>query len=372
MNTKTKAPKKAKPVEQENEFYRNPAQAKVGLIEMDTNKAEKRELYYIYHDGKGVPHKIADLTNPIVCKQRGVIKIEALRRGAFKQADITFCTSYDKISRVIFGVPLGIDPITNKIIYKRFRLPEFKVLNLSNQDEAEEWAILKRHEIITGVNGRQLYKVIDEEEQAKEETTRILLVKEAVSIAEKMKLKEWVPAVRFLFPGNERPENMSPTVLENRIYSVARDNPSELINYWRNEHREYIDLLEGAKAVGLVHHDYQNGWLFDRKMPMGSTWDDALRFLIKDHQFVKSLSDKVKSMDVSLQMILGENKKKSMLEDSDSEEGKALNDLRFKARMLGITGTELMTDKQLKARIAAEEKIVLGDDESVEFVEEME
>lgn len=338
------------------------------LIELDETRAEKHEMYTIYRDGNGVAHKIANFENPIICRTKGIIRIEAVKKGSSKQANFVYRTAFDSIARVIYGVPLGVDPNTKKIIWKSFTLNEFKILNLSNQNEAEEWAILKNHEIMKGA--RKAYRIIDEEEQAREETTKILLTEQAVGIAKDMKLKDWIPAVRFLLAGEEKPENMSPTVLQNRVMRLAQDTPGELIKYWKNENRKYIDLLEGAKAVGLVHHDYKNGWLFDKKMPMGTTWDDALRFLIKDGHFAKALSDKVKELDVSLQAVLGEKVKKSSFDHQAEESGRILNDLRFKARALGIAGIEAMSVEQLKARVVIEEKRVLEDEEQVEFVDE--
>lgn len=324
-------------------------------INLGQAPTKKEDLYYEITDGLGMKHKVYNMQNPLVCKRKGTIEIEALKRGKFKQPNVSFCTTFDKTNRIIYGIPIGIDGQTKKIIWKRFYIPDFKTYNLANSDEAEEWAIVRHHEVLNGA--RASYRIYDTEKIAQEEITQIGLIERAVGIAKDMKIKQWIPAARFF---GKDPQGMSPLMLQSEIMKVAKDSPDELINYWENDNREAIDLFNAAFAVGLVSHDFSKGWLYKLTLPLGSTKDTAIRYVIKDHAFCKSLNDEVKSLDGSGDQLtdeFNENKKTS----NDIEVPQELQELRIKAKLLGIKGYERMNFNTIKKRVEAAEKVVMNE-----------
>ncbi|MCC7514551.1 MAG: hypothetical protein IT212_07645 [Bacteroidia bacterium] len=327
--------------------------AEVGVIP----DVAKEEMYYEMKDGKGMTHKIANMNNPLVCRRKGVIEIEAIRRGKDKQANISICTTFDARNRIIFGIPTGIDNETNKIIYKRFYLPEFKTYNLSNADEAEEWAIIKHHEVLNGP--RPTYKIYDTEAIAQAEINEISLIEEAVSIAKGMKLKDWVPCARFF--GHD-PAGMTPTMLQSEIMKLAKNTPSELIDYWGQESRPVVDIFNAAKAVGLIHHDHVKGWLFKKTLPLGSTQEQAMRYVIKDTVFAKSLQTEVDSLDITTESIASGKSNRRKTSFDEMEESKDVFDLKIKAKLLGIKEFDKLTDDQLRKRVKAAEAVVLDEE----------
>ncbi len=327
--------------------------AEIGVVPETT----REELYYEMKDGKGMTHKIANMNNPLVCRTRGTIEIEAIRRGKDKQANISICTTFDARNRIIYGIPTGIDNETNKIIYKRFYLPEFKTYHLNNQDEAEEWAIIKHHEVLTGP--RPTYRIYDTEAIAQAEIAEITLIEEAVGIAKNMKLKDWVPAARFF--GHD-PSGMSPTMLQSEIMKVAKNTPSEMIDYWNQANRQIIDIFNAGKSVGIIHHDPVKGWLYKKTLPMGSTQEQAIQYVIKDAVFAKTLQAEVGSLDIATESIASgkSNRKKTTFDDV--EESKDLFDLKIKAKLLSIKDFDNMTEKQLRERVKTAEAVVLDEE----------
>lgn len=324
---------------------------KQGLVPNQT----KDELWYEIVDGLGMKHKVANLQNPLICRRKGVIEIEATKRGKFKQPNVSICTTFDKQERIIYGIPIGIDGTTKKIIWKRYYIPDFKTYNLANSDEAEEWAIIKRHEVLNGA--RKSYRIYDTEKIAQEEINMITLIEKAVGIAKDMKLKQWVPCARFF---GKQPEGMSPMMLQAEIMKIARDTPSEMIDYWENSNREIVDLFNSAMTFGLIGHDYLKGWLYKQTLPLGSTKETAMRYVIKDPQFCKSLSDEIKSLENNNHSETDQDLDK--IKKTDDEVPKELLELRFKAKLLEIKNYEKMNLATLKKRVAEAELIVFDEE----------
>ncbi len=318
---------------------------------------DTKDLYYLVTEN-GMQKKFANMDHPLVCQRKGVVRIESIRRGKNKQPNISYCRTYDAANRITYGIPTGTDP-QGKIILKRFYLPEFRVFNLINIDEAEEWAILRHHEVIkTGQ-----YVIYDEEKIAQKEINEISLIKQAVGIAEDMKLKDWVPCARFF---GKQPEGMSSIKLQSEIMNIAKDSPSELINYWEQENREVIDIFNSAESVGIIHHDFVKGWMYKKTLPLGSTKEAAIRFVQKDQAFCRSLLDETKQLDVTTQAIVnGEagEKKSSTFDLKENQDNKELVDLRIKAQLLNIPGYSNMSEEQLKARVEQAEDIAMNDNE---------
>lgn len=317
----------------------------------------KEKLYYELMEN-GMPKKFANMNNPLVCRRKGVIKIESTRRKPNVDANVSFSRTYDPVTRTTYGIPLGVDE-KGKIILKRFYLKEFKEFNLINQDEAEEWAILRHHEMIK--NG--FYKIYDEEEVAQKEINKISLITKAVAIAQDMKLKDWIPAARFF---GHVPEGMSAIILQSTILNIAKDTPGELIDYWEQDNREVIDVFNSAKAVGIIAHHNAKGWLYEKGYPLGSTEEAAIRSLSKDPALCRSIAEKSKGLDIALKSIVeGKSKKKTSFDllNEEDEEGKEINDLQMKAQLLNIAGYDLMDIDQLRTRVADAEALVMRDEE---------
>lgn len=318
---------------------------------------QKQELYYEMPEN-GMMKKFANFNNPLVCKRKGIIRIESVRRGAHKQANVSYCRTFDKVNRITYGIPTGVDD-KGKIILKRFYLPEFKEFNLSNQDEAEEWAILRHHEVMT--TGQ--YVIYDEEKIAQEEIATVSLMRQAISIAEDMKLKDWIPAARFF---GKVPEGMSAIKLQSEIMNIATNTPAELINYWEQENREVVDVFNAAQAVGVISHDFAKGWLYEKTLPLGATKEAAIRYISKDSAFCKALMDKIKNLDIASKSIIsgkGNSKKSTFDAMNDADDSKEITDLKIKAQLLGIAGYDVMDIEQLKTRVENAEKLALIDDE---------
>ena len=311
----------------------------------------KEDLYYeiIEH---GMAKKFANFNNRLICARKGSVRIEHVKRGQHKQPNISYCRTFDPKTRITYGIPVGVND-KGKIILKRFYLPEFRVFNLANENDAEEWAILKHHEVIK--NGQ--YKIYDEEKIAEDEIAQITLIDQSISIAKDMKLKDWIPAARFF---GHTPEGMSPSKLQATIFNIAKNTPKELINYWEDENREIIAIFSAAEAGGLIHHDYLKGWLYKKTLPLGSTKEAAIRYVQKDALFCKSLQEEAKRSDITEKMILGDKSvsPKSTFDIEDETLSKESLNLRIKASNLNIQGYELMDEAQLKTRVALEEAML--------------
>ena len=324
----------------------------------------KDKLWYSYEDGRGVKYKIANMGNPLVCRRKGRITIEAIRKDRSNNLDLSICTTYDAKNRITYGIPTD-QTDKGKIIWKRFKINVMMDFDLSIPSEAEAWAIIRHHEILTG--DRPSFRVYDREAIAQAEIAEISLIEEAVRIAKDMKMKDWIPAARFF---GHSPEGMSPAIIQSTIMQVAKNTPNELIDYWKMEDRAITDLFNAAKAVGLIAHDFQKGWLYKKTLPMGSTQEQALRFVAKDPAFAAAMKGEVKSLDVSEEAIRSGKTAGKASTFANEEEDDELDILKQKAQLLGIKGFDKLGTEALRTRVSTAEALVLEEEsEEGELIE---
>lgn len=320
-------------------------------------KTGSESMYNEMKDGNGFVHRIANFDNPLICKRKGTIRIEAIKKSKLKQADVSFANVFDPKFRVWFGVPMGINENTGKFTWKRFYPGEFREYNLANENDAIEWAIISRHPIMKGA--RPLYKVYDVEADAKAEIEIIGLIDTAVGIAKNMKFKEWVDAARYF---GKSVEGMSSLMLQSEIYKIARNTPKELVDYWENDNKELIDLFNAAKSTGLIAFDHNTGWMYERTLPLGPTEQSAIKYIKNDAVLSKAIQQKCKDRDKAVKAIMSKDNADGDGDDFD-EESKDLIELRMKAQLLQIENYEAMEFDELRERVSeatASEKVTGG------------
>jgi hypothetical protein len=312
----------------------------------------KEPMFYEILDGNNFNHRIANMNNPLICKRKGIIQVEAIRRGANKQANISFCNVYDPKLKIWYGVPIGIEAGTKKLLWKRFQLPEWREYNLANEEDALEWAILSRCEFMQGSllkQGRVLFKKYDVENEAEKEVAQATLTEKAIGIVRNMKLKDWISVARYL---GKAPEGLSEVKLQSEIYKVAKNNPAEIVDYWSNQNRELLDLFNAGKAVGILSFDLVNGWMHSKTLPIGRTEELVLSYLKKEPIFTKSLENAIKDKDKAVDMVKG----LSPSEDNDlntfeKQEDADIVELKMKAQHLGIKSFDVMSPEDLKKAV---------------------
>lgn len=305
----------------------------------------KEPMFYEQKNGRGFTYRIANMNNPIVCRRKGIVRIEAIHKGKFKQADVRVSNYFDPKLRVWFGVPTGIDDNGN-IIWKRFHLGEFKEYNLANDDEAVEFAVVSRHTIMTG--SRKLYRVYDVEADAKAEIAIIGLIDEAVSIAKGMKIQEWIDTARFF---GKSAAGMSPVMLQSEVYKIARNTPNELIDYWNDSNRDIINVFNAAKSVGIISFDYATGWMYEKTMPLGSTEQAAMKYIKQDPVLAKGIQQKCKERDKAAKAVMSRSQDESGVQVFENQESTDVIELQMKAKLLGVENFEVMEMDELKQRV---------------------
>ena len=312
-------------------------------------------MFTIVKDGNQFAYKIANPQHPLVCRRRGIIQVEAIVRNAKKQPNVTFRNYKDASLGVWYGIPMGINDTTKKIIWQSFTLGDFREYDLTKEDDAIEWMVLSKQPFLKGsVNekGRLLYKIYDTEELAKEEVKKAGLVQRAISIAYNMKPAEKISVVRQF---GKNPEGMSTVMLDAAIMKLAQDTPFELLNYWEDHNRVIVDLFNAAKAIGIISYEHDKAaWMYKRTLNLGIMETGAIAFLAKDASLATGIKMEVEMKDRAIQSV------QQRTDDYNFEESEGADDdlveLRMKAKALGISGWDVKKEAELTSEIEEKEE----------------
>lgn len=345
MTTKTSA--KARKGASASEAPTQNAGAPLNLARMT-----KEQMFTEIEDGNGFKIKVANMNNPLICPRKGVVQFESIKKTAYKQTEFSFTTAYDPIARVTYGIPIGLNPVTKRIIWQRFYVSDFREYDLKNERDAVECAIFSRLACVQGSmfqKGRLSFRKYDVDAIADEAVRKITMSEEAIGIVKNMKLKDWIPLARFL---GKVPENLSESRLRQEVFETARNNPDEILNYWHNTSRQLIDLFHAGKAVGVIHFDVIQGWMYKRTMPIGKTEALAIDYISKDATFASGLLSEVKSKDRATRTIQG----KDVNADNDlnsfaNQDNQEFTTLQMKAQMYRISGYQEMDIEELREQV---------------------
>src|SRR3970040_454974 len=109
-----------------------------GLVEVEV------EQFIAMVDGNQYKYLVANPNHPSNCPQKGIIRIEAIRRSNIKQPRYSFSKIFDEGTGVTYGVPTGIDKATGNLNFKRIIVGEVSEYNCSNPTDRALWCAISR------------------------------------------------------------------------------------------------------------------------------------------------------------------------------------------------------------------------------------
>jgi len=316
-------------------------------------------LYYLHKDSSGYEHRVANMDNPIICERKGIVEIECIRKSNLIQPNFSICTVRDRDLNIIFGVPNGIDPRSKDIRWQRFRLGDFKRYDLRNNEDAVEWAIVRRAPFLQGSpyqKGKVFYKVHDKEAEARTVISDSKLRRRAQDVAEEMVAIEEMTDMYRNF--GENPIGFSATMLRAEIIKIANRSPKEFLAVWDNANREVISIFNRCLSVGLVsYHAASASFMWKNSLPMGMTKEAAIKFLLDNKPTLNQAKMESESLDHVSKKIKSESS--SMANANRMEVDEDYIQLLGVAKIIGLKNYSDLSKEELQKAVDKETKLLM-------------
>lgn len=311
-------------------------------------------LYESYKDGNGFETKVANLNNPYVVPQAGIIEVQCIKKSNHTEARYSISNAFDSDLGLWFGVPTGVDERTKKIAWQRFVIGDFRRYDLSKVSDRREWAVFSRSAVLEGSpyqRGKILYRKFDKEAEARETIERSTIRRRAMEIVDQMvKIEDLMDMYRNF---GRNPEGFSLTQLQAEIIKIAERTPKDFVNMYENANRGAVTIFNRAKATGLITFDInKGGFLWKDSLPIGLTDQGAIKYLLDNPTILNQANIESKSKDPVANHqrlnLTAEQKKFFQVEDGSDEEDVELIEFRSAAKIMGIANYMSMTKAQLE------------------------
>ena len=312
----------------------------------------KREAsFYVMKDGNGTEYKIANMNNPFMCKRKGIVEIEVIKKTNSMEPRYSISNVYDSELGVWFGIPLGIDSRTKEIKWQRFSVADFRRYDLTKHADAVEWAVMSRSSRLIGSayqRGKPLYRQYDKEFEAREVIAKNTIRRRAMDIIDtKIKIEDYMDIYRNF---GKNPDGHTPTTLQAGVIQLAERSPKEFVDMWENKNRPAVTLFNKCKALGMINWDIAKG---------GFMWKDSLLLGITEMTAIDALnSNQGLFSQARMEAEQKDDATKAFLKDAKNEGGEdeevsdeELQNLRIQAKAMKIPDVMNKTKAELEAAL---------------------
>lgn len=237
-------------------------------------------------DGHQIDHRVINLDNPKLCKRSGLIELVPMRRTSRHENKLSFATIH--ANGMIIGIPERINPKTKEIIFRRITLRDERTFDLSDDNDAMEWAVVKHSHYVEGSpnqRGKAKYKVYDKEAEAEKFLLTNKVKRKAETIADGFNAAQLREMGMNL---GLHVEAMSLIVLQSKVIEVAEKDPHRFMEIWDSPTRAEMTIFKRAMGVGLITFDNLLGYCFGA-LPIGPTEAAAIQHLKENHQLCQTI-----------------------------------------------------------------------------------
>jgi len=219
--------------------------------------------------------------------------------------------------------------------------------DLSIPDQAIAWAIIKNSPFVEGSpnqHGKSVYKVIDRVKSAASEIDKRSQRRKAEDIIESLKGEELFDTAYIL--GINVDANQNIFMITNEIYRIMENNPAEFLKLYNDPSRPYSIVFNKGLAKGIVIRDVKSQEYLYGSLPIGSTKEAAIKYLMDNVGIAGAINSKCDVLD--------EQSKVSMnkMLNKDVDETEAL-----KAEIAALRAEKAkLTSEELKEEVVFEDK----------------
>ncbi len=343
------------------EFFKNGARG--------TNEKVVEGVHYVTHTNKdGYKIRVYNMENADLCRRTGVIDLEPVRKSGRHDNRLLVTTLYDRENDIIIGIPMGTDPKTGDLKFKRINVGEGRTFDLTNNNDAMEWAVLKHHPDIdvdgskTRIGSKTLkYKVYDKELIASKKLAERPIRRKAIEIAEGLhgqQLKDF--AVNLGIPVDQ----MSTVELEVKVIEFAEDYSKRFMEIWDNPNLKETTIIKKALNMGILELDMAHGITYNT-LSIGVNEQSAVQYL-KDN--INMFITIERAVEARSGKVSDTEKPTSKIADANSAEVERLrNELEALKKQYAVVNSLKVEELAEKT---ATEIISSGDEEYAELLAE--
>lgn len=306
--------------------------------------------------------KVVDYTN---MRRTGVVKIVGIgkkRRNVkgevIDELNVSQKFFQDYRTGIYYGIPTGINELTGEYVWKRIRLYDGKVYNLSDELDAKEWHCVQHWPIvkdsIMDTRGIARFKVEDMDNDAEQFLLDYEVIRKSKDFI--MDLSE-NDLMDFALVFNIDIRNNSKSVVKKMLLEIAERKNSEGKNVMQeriNNKKELaiVTAIRRARFCGLIT-DGVSGLVFKNTVPLGSNEYQAIEFLKGNTPMFNAVETESKNFD--------KMNKNSVVAPVVTNEAQKLAWLRSKASELGIEKYWMKGAPKLTEEIAEKERLIAED-----------
>jgi len=210
-----------------------------------------------------------------------------------------FSFSKDSESGILFGIVNKVLADDN-IQWRRINLFDYLHLNLNNQADLEEYAVIRYWAKLKSspfqIDDPEWY-IVDEEINAISEIEKSDQLMIALGRIRDSKMSDLVWFARIL--GINVQPNASPKVLKAELIKSASGNPTEFNDKFDHDDRDCLEVLHSASALGIISYSPSGGYKY-RNMPLGGNEDAVINYFKEYKDHMKEIYREIKMKDTAL------------------------------------------------------------------------
>ena len=216
-----------------------------------------------------------------------------------------FRTTICPFTQLTYGKFRGMNPNNMSPQWSTVELNEFRSFNLDSDDDAADWLILRLASCVEGSSTSQKYfetkywEFHDLRASNANVITKANDLVKIVKIIEGMSGYEMTNFARLLNmiidPGDE--QSLQLVDIQGHLLTVAMDDPDEFLGKYKDNNRQYIELLTAGESIGIVQFSHTDGYtvLGNR---VGITREEAISYLRAEKNLFALVKEDVIGNDI--------------------------------------------------------------------------
>lgn len=208
-----------------------------------------------------------------------------------KLLNLSFTCFKDKKTGIWYGIPMGENDDLGRPVFQRITITGRRMYYLENEGDAIEWSIIQRHPAVLNSplqKGKPLLKVYDRKQEAKIKLSKIRRGAEAMDIAlNKLAGNDLLDFARTI---GISPENNDLEVVEQLVAEKAQRDPDEFMNKYTDVNRSVTEVINRARAVGLIAFKLDTGLIYKESYPLGSSDIAAIAHLKDNPKLLETIN----------------------------------------------------------------------------------
>lgn len=277
-----------------------------------------------FGNSQGLDQKIIDFNN---IQRTGSIELRPLKMTRHKRPpDVSFRCFMNSKTNTTHGIPIGKNP-DGTYKFKPIRISGTKTYNLTNEQDAMEWAVVKDYYRIKGGDMERdpLFEVYNKEVEAEKEMSTFPKMVKAGNYVTNLSGNKLIEFGRLF---GVDPHSNSPVITMQILLEIAKTKPQNILEKMESDSNTSIHVvLKRALATGIIKHSLDKGYVFKDGIPLGVTEQGAIETLRKDMGLLGNIDIESKSLDkfyVTTQEVEEKGIEKSYM-DSNKEESVSEN-----------------------------------------------